>query len=48
MGNHDTKVGDCVGKCPGQTLTQTNYSLQKHQMIIENYDLGNRDTNIGD
>ena len=19
LGNHDKKVGDCVGKCPGQT-----------------------------
>ena len=24
MGNHDTKVGNCVGKCSGQTNTLTN------------------------
>ena len=24
MGNHDTKVGDCIGKCPGQTHKHTN------------------------
>ena len=23
MGNHDIKVGDCIGKCPGQTKKHT-------------------------